>query len=61
VGAETTLFITRTKAKVTIVEQLMRGVDDDLLEAWMDRLLEKRCYNCTIVSDGTEDNDDIAI
>lgn len=60
-GACSTIYVTRSKAKAAIVAKLLQGIDDKLLEEWMDALLYDRCYNCSIVPDGTEENDDIIV
>lgn len=60
-GAYSSLRITRTKAKMEIVERLLGDADDKLLEEFMDRLLEPRLYNAVIVEDGTPDNDDAMV
>ena len=55
-SAYTTLKITRSKARLLAMAEVSKG-SDDLLEALLDAVLEKRLYNCRIVDDG-EPNDD---
>jgi len=57
-GAYSTLNITRSKAISTIVANVLGGLEDFELENMMDDLLEDRLYNCTIVPDHCEENDD---
>lgn len=53
-SAYTTLYITRSRA---IEEIFARQFSDDQLASFMDTLLEPRLYNCIIVSDDEETND----
>jgi len=57
-GAYSTLNITRSRALQIVTERLMDGVDDNFLERAMDKILEPRLYNCRIVADGDEYNND---
>jgi hypothetical protein len=55
-GTHSTLYITRSKAKAVMEEK--QRITDDELEAFMDRELDHRLYNCVIVDDDCENNDD---
>ena len=60
-SAYSTLMISETKAKLLLLEEVLgREPDNKELEAFMDRHLEDRLYNCRIVPDD-EPNDDYAI
>lgn len=54
----TTLKITRSKAKKMLMDKLMSELVDAELEELMDALLAPRLYNCQIVTDHYELNDD---
>lgn len=58
-SAYTSLRITRSKAKLELMNSLLRDTDDKLLEEFMDRLLEPRLYNAVIVPDGEQNDDDL--
>ena len=57
-GAYSTLNITRSKAKQIMIDRLMGDITDDELEKFMDDYLEPRLYNCRIVADGDDYNND---
>ena len=57
-SAYTTLSITRSKAKELILNATIGEIPVDVLERFVDSILEERLYNCIIVDDGTEENDD---
>jgi hypothetical protein len=56
-GVYSTLHITESKAKEKVIEYLEKCSMEELGN-FMDVVLEKRLYNCTIVPDDTEGNDD---
>ena len=57
-GVYSTLYITRKKAlEIWVVEQLTLPSDEEL-ERFMDDYLEPRLFNCRIVADGDDYNDD---
>ena len=57
-SAYTTLLITRSKAKEEYLKSLL--VTDEVLEEFMDKLLDNRLYNAVIVDDNHQ-NDDSAV
>ena len=50
-GAYSTLYITRSKARKIIYEKIMGGLSDEELEKFCDEILEPRLYRCRIVDD----------
>jgi hypothetical protein len=59
-GAHSTIDITRTKARRTLVMAIMEA-DDTMLEDMMDNYLYEKLYNCNIVEDDHFPNDDWCI
>jgi len=57
-SAFATLNITRSRAKQFILLNLLGDLPDDKLEQLMDSYLEVRLYNCRIVADGDDYNND---
>jgi hypothetical protein len=57
-GIYSTLNITRGKAKQIMADELLGDISDDKLERFMDAYLESQLYNCRIVADGDEYNND---
>lgn len=56
-GAHSTINVTRSKARSAVIEHVLRAGDEEL-ERLLDRVLDEQLYNCRIVSDGDEDNQD---
>ena len=56
-SAYSTLKITRIKAKELLVKKILGDISDDSLEEFMDELLSPQLYNCVIVPDHHEEND----
>lgn len=57
-SAYSTLRISRTRAKLMVIEYISRyGCNDSMLESFCDELLHERLYNVRIVDDG-EENDE---
>jgi len=59
-GAHSTINITQKTARRVILEKIMNATDVEL-EEWMDDILYDRLYNCNIVSDDYEDNQDYLV
>ncbi len=57
-GAYSTLDITKSRAKQYISAILHSQLSDEQLHDIMNVLLEPMIYNCRIVPDDTEENDD---
>jgi hypothetical protein len=57
-GAYSTLQITRGKALGILMAKLLGDITDGQLEDMMDEHLSDRLYNCMIVGDNCECNDD---
>lgn len=57
-SAYTTLRITRSRAKEELYRMVMGSVSDEFLESFMDTALRDRLYNCQIVSDDQENDND---
>ena len=57
-SAYSTLYITRTRALAVLLERALGGITDEQLENFVDKILEPRLYNCRVVSDDHEHNDD---
>lgn len=58
-GAYSTLNVTREKAKQVLLAELASDhISDEALGQFMDSYLEPRLYNCRVVPDGWEYNDD---
>jgi len=55
-GYCSTINVTRTKAKEYLIHKLM-SASDYHLGVMMDSFLDERCYNCQIVNDDNEEND----
>lgn len=55
-SAYTTLRITRSTALALALEYLLRAPDEAIARL-MDSMLEERLYNCTVVPDGSENDD----
>jgi hypothetical protein len=49
--------ITRSKAKALAMERILRA-SDELLSTIMSDMLEERLYNCRIVPDGEENDEE---
>lgn len=59
-SAYATLRITRSKAVDTLMKEFISSMqDDNRLEFLMDQLLEDRVYNCRIVEDNEENDDEV--
>ena len=58
-GAYSTLQITRGKAIEVMMRELHSEPSNDTLERFMDEYLESRLYNCTIVPDGYDNDDEV--
>lgn len=56
-GAFTTLRLTRSTAQAMLLGAVIRA-SDNLLEFMVDAILRDRLYNCSIVADGEENDDD---
>ena len=56
-SAYSTLRITRSRAKNMIMQSMFGEIDDELLECYLDKLLEPRLYNARIVSDDDKNDD----
>jgi hypothetical protein len=56
-SAYSTLRITRSRAKNMIIQSMFGEIDDELLERYLDKLLEPRLYNARIVSDDDKNDD----
>ena len=59
-GVCTTIYVTRTAARAALLLYL-ETADGDALGEMMDPLLRPRLYNCIVVPDGTEPNDDAKV
>lgn len=57
-GAYSTLRITRSKALKIVIDKLLGGISNGELEDYLDKVLANNLYNCVIVPDHCEDNDD---
>lgn len=60
-SAYSTLRITRSKAKEYIVAKVLSELSDEELSDVMDKFLYDRLYNCVIVADDSEENDNFVI
>jgi hypothetical protein len=58
-SAYSSLKITRAKAQAELMKAVFGNAPDELLEEFMDRLLEPRLYNAVIVPDGEPNDDDV--
>jgi hypothetical protein len=56
-GAYSTLRVTRSKAIRMLLEHVM-GASNEVLGRWMDDILRDRLYNCTVVDDGDENDEE---
>lgn len=56
-GAHSTVYITRSRAKQELIERI-NNADDKTLEELMDKFLDHRLLNCLIVSDDTKIDSD---
>lgn len=56
-GAYSTLRITRSKAMAIVLERLA-SVSDEQLAKWASDVLEQKLFNCRIVPDGEENDED---
>jgi c-di-AMP phosphodiesterase-like protein len=56
-GAYSTVKITRSHAINFVLKDLLASVDNEMLELVLDKVLASRLYNCRIVPDHHEDND----
>lgn len=59
-SAYSTLKITRSRAKLEVMNKLLNMNDRDL-EHFMDQILEPRLYNCRVVDDWATEHDDDAL
>lgn len=55
-GAHSTIKVTRSKARLVLLQKIALA-DDKELEDMMDTYLYDQLYNCQIVSDGSENDD----
>lgn len=58
-SAYSTVNITRSKARDVLLHSLVGEVPDNALESFIDTLLEPRLFNCRIVDDNAENEDDL--
>lgn len=58
-SAYSTINITRGKAMKTWLEKFANGLSDEELERFMDEELDSRLYNCRIVPDHCENDDNL--
>ena len=54
----TTLHITRSRAARLYVEKKL-GLDDQMLERFLDEYLESRLFNAIVVNDDEKNQDDV--
>lgn len=59
-GACSTIKITRSKARNSLISTII-ACSDDKLQELMDNVLSSMLYNCIIVDDTDEDNQDCLI
>lgn len=59
-SAYSTLKITRSRAKEIVIRFLLSDLSDEILERYLDTILESRLYNARIVGDDQE-NDDVEL
>jgi hypothetical protein len=52
-----TIRVTRTTAKHTLMEWLLSGITDGKLEDFMDMFLDHKLYNTELVEDGEPNQD----
>jgi ferredoxin-fold anticodon binding domain-containing protein len=57
-GAESTVLVTRSRAKKMLIDKV-EHLSDSELEMWLDRVLSDRVLNCLIVSDDFETSDEL--
>ena len=57
-SAYSTIYITRSKAKSLLLESIMCSLCDSTLETFMNKLLQDRLYECKIVDDSYDNNED---
>lgn len=57
-SAYSTINITRSRAKEMVLQSVLMGLSDEVLESYLDDILEPRLYNAQIVGDDQE-NDDV--
>lgn len=59
-GAHSTLNITRSKARLVVLEALVERIDDEgFLEMYLNQILGDRLYNAVIVPDHFENDDNM--
>lgn len=58
-SAYSTLNITRGKATQALLEHIAKGLPDQELAQFLDRLLEPRLYNARIVADDEPNDDEV--
>lgn len=58
-SAYITLDITRSRAKMALMDHILGEITGDDLKRFMDALLEPRLYKCDIVPDDQPNNDDV--
>lgn len=56
-GAHSTINVTETRARTYLLEHVIKASREET-EAMMDVALYDRLYNCRIVNDNNENNDD---
>lgn len=56
-GAHSTINVTRSKARSTVIEHVLCAGDEEL-ERLLDRILDAQVLNCRIVLDDDPDNQD---
>ena len=54
----TTINVTRSTAKLTLLKTIASVIPDALLGDLLDVVLREQCYNVWIVPDDTQENDD---
>jgi len=58
-SAYATINITRSKAMKIWLEKFTNGLSDEELEEFMDNQLESRLYNCRIVPDHCDNDNEL--
>lgn len=59
-SAYSTIKITRSRAKAIFLQAMVSDISDEILEMYLDKVLEPRLYNVRIVGDDQE-NDDVEL
>jgi len=59
-SAFSTINITRSRAKAIFLQAMVGDISDEILEIYLDKVLESRLYNVQIVGDDQK-NDDVEL